>query len=353
MFMTADLDLHLLPSDEFVNDLEEELKQDVKKIIIVMFHMSHEEIMERLLPHLNKILENHGIVELYLDSRYAKYNFTDKVWIFLNSKEVRKRNIVLRKKTSEMFEDLKRNGAKVQFNYDKRNLLKKIWPVYKSDHRKIILIENQSNSKCAYFGGTNFDDGGKNDFMVKTRDVEIYKNLELISKYFDKDQPDSDLKIALKDNRFIALYDKGLFNNSIIEQTAFEEMKNAKERIVFVTQLPPEIGVLRKLLKAEKSGTKISIILPVITNPILSEFPYNIAFKIGKILLRLHKSKITYMHLNKYTHSKILIVDDKVLVGSHNLSRMAVLSCIKEFSVLITDKKFLVEVENFIESLKK
>lgn len=340
----------LLPSDQYLDDLKSELSESTEFLRIVSFMISAEKMMLELLPYIYKVLNNRGKVEIFADCEFSKNNFTDKVWLFLNNNSQKEQNLTIKNKTDEMFKELSNHGAIIKFT--KNSWFKKLLPVYKADHRKIVYLRHSSGNSVTYWGGTNIDAGQKNDFMVKTSDNEISESVHTIFSQIESDLPKNDVVKAIDNENFIGLLDTGKPFRSEILKFSRIIIDDATDRIIYVTQLPPEISVLQKLINAEKRGVKIEVILPIASHPNLTGFPYNIAFLLSKTILKLSKSEIHFTHLNKYTHSKILIVDNTALVGSHNLSTMGVISGIKEFSTMISDKNFINQTLSFIDSLK-
>lgn len=334
MLEQQNTDLHLLPAEEYVADLKSELST-AQEARILTFHISAQNMMEALLPELHGILERGGNVELLADAEFGKHNLTEKVWLALCSRELREKNQEIKARTSEMYADLESRGATVKFTNERRGLLKRILPVFKSDHRKIVTLTRENGERVGYFGGTNLNEGGKNDFMVKTAEQQVAETLHEVSKKFDKTLPERNVSQSLRENTLLALLDVGRPFDSVIMDEAGKMIDESKERLVYVTQIPPELGLLRTFIKAERAGKNVRIILPDEKHPNISGFPYGIVLALGKALLRLSGSKIKYEHLNQFTHAKILIADDTVIVGSHNLSAVGVISGITEFSMKI------------------
>lgn len=342
---------NLLESQDFVHDLNSELNSLPTHVCLTSFGISSQSIMNLLKPNLLRILKNSGVVEIHGDAVFSKYNFTDKVWLFLNNQETRVRNNNIRIETQKMYAELREAGAQIEFNEEPTNWFKQyVLPVYKSDHRKLIVLTRSNGTKVAYIGGTNLTTPDKNDFMVKIIGEEITDPLYSISKYFGNNLPQNDIEISLSQGK--VLFDRGNFLRSLILDNAKSMIEAAQKSIVYVTQLPPESFILKLLIKAEQRGVKVTIILPNKEHSNLTSFPYNLAFSFSKLLLKLSKSNIRFNHLNKYTHSKILVCDDEVLIGSHNLSTMGVVSSIKEASLRIENQQLLDQVTQFIDNLR-
>jgi phosphatidylserine/phosphatidylglycerophosphate/cardiolipin synthase-like enzyme len=307
--------------------------------------------MQELLPGIKEVVKAGCNVDIWADAMYSKYNLSGKALDFLNNAEQKKENNKLCASTQAMFNELQELGANVRFNYDTKSGIKTVLSPYKSDHRKITIIHRKDGTKVGYFGGTNIERTDFNDFMIMVSELEIVKALEKVSSYFDKDMPKSDLEIEALDSKCTVLFDIGTFRKSTIFAHARKLIHQAKDEVIYVNQMPPERAILIELLKAEKRGAKVTIVLPNKDHPNINDFPYNLTYKLSTNLLKRHKSSIELLHIKEFTHAKILIADGKALVGSHNLSSAGMACQVKEISAIINDEIFLTDLKKFIKNL--
>lgn len=328
-------DFLLLPTKDFINDFIKEMKSDAKSIQIINWRIVNQGMMSRFLPALLSALKKGTKVEIHVDSLFSRDRLRN------TSKH----------KTEAMFKMLEENGAKLHFCFPQGFLHRHFFNFYKHEHRKNAFIEKTDGSKIAYFGASNFDTGHKNDYMIKVIDNTVAEEIEKINKYSDNNQPRKDIKKSIPNKNITLLYDRGRPFQSITFKVAEEMIKKAKKEIIFVSQMPTGLPLMWALVKAKRRrNIDVTTILPVRKHRHVSGFPYNVIYWFtGKIA---YLSKIQIRHLRIYTHAKILIVDDEVIVGSHNLYFSTIASGCTEFSARIKDKNFLEQVKKFIENLE-
>lgn len=335
----------LLETNKYVDDLILEITTNPKSIEIICFKINADKMMEKILPHLLIALEKGTKISILADTVYTLKIFKSGLFrpITGAKKEVEKIGI---KKTKEMFDKLKEAGAEIKF-INKPTLFAFL-PVIGRDHRKVVLIKKRSGYSVGYFGSVNFDAGDLNDYMLKVTNPKITDAIALTNSYFDKYRPKKDISIKCLPD-FTLLLDLGRNFRSLIYKRSIKEIKSAKEKVVFLSQYPPELPLLFKLNKAIKRGVSVTIIIPNKNHN--NDIFFKTALKIAELFSKFNKMEI--VHISKgFTHAKILRVDDSVILGSHNLSNVGIACGTVELSCLTSRKEVIDEVDAFIKSIK-
>jgi phosphatidylserine/phosphatidylglycerophosphate/cardiolipin synthase-like enzyme len=340
--------MEFFEADEFILDLEQELNKGVKKLKIICFKLTYNNLFKKIYPSILQNLKDGAEVTIEVDAYFSRYSLSsNNLYWFSFGKAALKEKLASRELTTA-FETLRSFGAKISFLNEPNWLNKNLLPFTGRDHRKVIFLETL-NSKKLYFGATNLDDGKKNDYMIKIQDSSIYDQLfEINSLEYLKDRK-GDITISINDNLSFLL-DIGGNLKSNIQDTAFGMMKKAKNIIRYVNQLPPEPHILFAFILARLRGVKVEVVIPAFSEKQVSGFPFIFAFIFAKLVSKIFGFKILHCTLG-FTHSKILVCDDGLLLGSHNLSFVGVLSGTREFSMMIKDSKLSLEVNNFIDKL--
>lgn len=340
-----------LEADNFIQDLQNELYQGTKKVIFIYFKIIYKDYFKKILPSLISILDKGGEVDLYLDAVFSKHNLVNDAFLmpaFGKSKEKQIREL---KKLNKAFYNLQKKGARIHyFNEPKGFINKYIFPFFGRDHRKFIFLEKE-NSKCiTYFGACNLDEGGFHDFMLKNEETEISQellknNLEL---WFNPKSADKSIEL---NNTEKIMIDSGHNFRSTIYNEAFQLIKNAKKQTIFVSQIPPEPHLLYELVLARLRNVEVDILIPEFLHKQVSGFPYIFAFLFAKIISLMFRMNLIHTSTG-FTHAKILICDEVILLGSHNLSFIGVAAGTMEMSLKSKSPILLKKVLQFVESLK-
>jgi phosphatidylserine/phosphatidylglycerophosphate/cardiolipin synthase-like enzyme len=341
--------MQLLTSKNFLTDLKAEIMAQPQHVKMVFFRLRADKMMEDLMPAMTDALNSGTKVEIYVDAIYSKQILSDALYPSL-SRTRKREEMLLQSRTKELYRELSSLGAEVRFCRQPYLINNYILPFAQRDHRKVVIIKRKDNSGVAFFGASNMDDGERNDYMIKCNDPSFIKILKFLGQYTDRRMPDNDL--AVQANKDVKFYlDAGKPFRSMIFSHAINMINNAKNQIIFASQLPPEPALLYPLVKAAKKGIDIEIILPEKKDKSVSSFPYSMVYKFASQISKKYGIKIH--HSSKgFIHAKILIVDELVLVGSHNLSYAGVVAGTVELSAEIKDKRFVVSVYEFLNSIR-
>lgn len=340
--------ISFLESNKFVNDLINELSKKPSKIKIICFRFSYKEILQKIYPSLLEAAKQGSSIELELDAIFSRYNLVGGIMAIPLIGKRKNDQKYQEQLLSKVLDELRQYGASVRYLNEPNFINKYIFPFAKRDHRKIIFLESKGK-KVLYFGAINLDEAELNDYMIKIEDEEIYEKLIKINSYefFSKENKNMTLEISESLAFFL---DIGLFFNSIIQKNAYGLIREAKKFIRFVSQHPPEPGLIFQFVKAKLRGVNVEIVIPDFRNRGVSGFPYVLALLMNIIISKIFSIKLKQC-TKYYTHAKVLVCDDRVLLGSHNLSNVGVWVGTREFSVIFRNKRLWTEVQNFVNDL--
>lgn len=337
-----------LEANNFIYDLQNELYSDINEIVFIFFKISYKRYFKKVYPLLLMQLDLGAKVTLYLDGIFSKESFKGfRLPLFKKNKKYIK-ELEFRNKA---FENLINKGAQIKYFNEPKNLIQKNFFTFVGrDHRKFIYIKKKSNISISYFGATNLHRSKSNDYMIKSINSALNdKLLELNLRIFDNVGKEN---ICLNLNNYGSngeiIIDSGS-SNSLIYKKALSLIDNAKNRIIFISQLPPEPHLLFYFCKAILiKGVSINIL---ITNPKIYSFYIKLAYYFAKVISSIFKIRLSIVN-SGYTHAKVLISDDKFIIGSHNFSFIGVIAGTIEMSMISDDKSLMIDLESFIKKIK-
>jgi len=193
------------------------------------------------------------------------------------------------------------------------------------DHRKLLLIDDQ----VAFVGGAGLSDQfvGKDywrDNMIEIKG-SVVKDWHALyrqnwSKQTDVVIPASRLNIAIQTGNNAlgkVSYTRGYFFNQI-KKSLYVQINNSTNRVWLASAyFVPSLKLRRILSRAAKRGVDIKLMVPGIKTD------NNMSRYIGQgYYARLLKNNIKiYEYQKHFIHSKVVLVDDWVTIGSANLDR--------------------------------
>ncbi|MCF7866395.1 phosphatidylserine/phosphatidylglycerophosphate/cardiolipin synthase family protein [Candidatus Woesearchaeota archaeon] len=244
------------------------------------------------------------------------------------------------------FKNFEEAGGEIRFTRRIRFHPKFFLHVHERDHRKLLIIDG----KIAYVGSINFSDdalkwrecaircegGITKNFKKAFVDMYAQYNNHLVRpKKFSK---------ILRYKGFEILRDVPSWRYQRIRKKLIYLIKNAKKEITIEMAYFLPDAYLRYLLKrAVKKGVLVTIILPFISDvravDILRE----------KYTGKMHKKglKIFY-YTKKILHSKIVLVDDKFIVGSSNIDGRTFIHNY-EISLYGNNKKIVMDIKKHLK----
>ena len=220
------------------------------------------------------------------------------------------------------------------------------------DHRKIIVIDG----KVSYTGGTNLADEYTNEKRMhgywKDTGIKIEgnatNNLSIAflnqwqflknenidySKYINKAE-------TFKSDSVVVPFVSGPnYDYSIAQNIYAEEIAKAKKRLYIMTPyFIPDETISNLIINKAKSGVDVRIILPDIAD---KKFVYVVSRNNAEKMMKYGVKVYTMTH--SFVHSKIVMSDSSVIVGSINIDLRSFNQQF-ESAVFTNDKKVLSDV---------
>jgi len=340
--------ISFLESRTFVDDLKNELSSKPSRIKIINFKINYQDIFIELAPLLINAAKRGARVELEVDGIFSKHNLAGSSHYIPLWGKGKEEQEYQSNQIEKIYSQLKKYGGSVKYLNPPSFFNKYFLPFSGRDHRKVVLIEIDSR-KIVYFGATNFEEADRNDYMLKIVDSELFDKLDKIHSLEYIHEATNDFVLKINESLEFIL-DIGKSFKSMIQSRAYELIKSAKNKIVFVSQLPPEPGLMFEFIKSRLNGVKVQIITPEFKHKQVTGFPYIFAFIFDLLLSKIFDIKITGS-IKGFVHAKILISDETLLLGSHNLSNIGVWAGTREFSAIIKNRRLWGDVQDFVNDL--
>jgi len=205
-------------------------------------------------------------------------------------------------------------------------------------HIKWAIINN-----LVLTGGCNLSDPDQDDLMISWEDPKLAKTLTGITNNFSNhpttsksfDSTDRTININSDTN---LLLDAGVKHQSLILDSAVGLIDAADKSVVFTCQFFPRGKILQSLQSAHDRGVDVKIIY---NHPSQHTFPFNLLHYWVKHSAKAKgAAKLFSYERNKsqsYLHSKIILTDKAVMIGSHNYVDAGVDFGTSEVSILSTN----------------
>ena len=229
------------------------------------------------------------------------------------------------------------------------------------DHRKIIVIDG----KIAYTGGCNFADEYINEKRLygywKDAGIRLsgdavdgftfifLRQWEFLSKKSEDYSPYLGKADGKPSDSVVIPYADGLDFDSPISKTAYENIiSSAEERIYIMTPyFILEDTLTNLIINKAQSGVDVAIILPGVPD---KSFVYGVSKNNAEKLLK-YGVKIYYMK-NSFVHSKLVLTENAVIVGSINMDLRSFYQQF-ECAVYTNDEKTMSAVHfDFLETFR-
>jgi len=207
----------------------------------------------------------------------------------------------------ETFDELITSGVKIDF-LNPPDRVQKIFPFLGRNHIKMYIIDDM-----AWLGGINICDTSFKsiDFVVKIKDPRIVEVLAEEFEYANQEKEDDE--VIFSDGAI--LIDGGKPGESTILDTALFIVSQAKTKIRNISFFTPDGPFLKSLKEAYDRGVDVEVLKPAKTKGV-----YALLDLFNKVNMGIKRRKIPFRETDASIHAKLLIVDDeKVLFGSHNL----------------------------------
>ncbi len=321
---------------KFFDDVIEKLKTAKSFVFMEFFIVSDGILMKRVFDVLSKKASRGVDVRIIYDDMGSHKTFSYKM-----KRKLREANIKL-----------------LPFN--------RLVPVFSiglnyRDHRKIVVIDG----KIAYTGGCNFAD----EYINEKRLYGYWKDsgIRLIGSavdgftliflrqwqyLFKKSENYSDF-LGLADKKqsdsIVVPYADGLDFEAPISKNAYENIiSSAEERLYIMTPyFIPEDTLTNLIINKARSGVDVRIVLPGIPD---KSVVYSVSKNNAEKLLK-YGVKLYYMK-NSFVHSKLVLTENAVIVGSINMDLRSFYQQF-ECAVYTNDEKTMSSVHfDFLETFR-
>lgn len=318
------LKFQLLPTRVYFEDLLLEINHAKKHICIQSLYFDPGHYLDKIITALIKKQKEGLFVELIIDA-------------FGKSPQIKTHRF------ESALAKLIDNHVAVTFINPLPSRQNWIFPYLHRNHIKIVLIDN-----TIYFGGINFSNQELTfqDLMIKVVDEKISTIFEQIINE-SKQQILEDSSIRL-DNKNILMVE-GINTQSIIYQRALSLINDAKKSIVFTSQFSPDGKMLDSLYQSTSRGVKLTIIVPVRNH-------FNRLFELlnqwNNLMIIIKQKNLPLLKIKSMIHAKLLLIDNQtLLIGSHNLCWLGVASKSYEIMLQSTDSNLINQVKQFTNHL--
>ncbi len=340
--------IEFIPSSKYISSLKEELSQTFKSIKIYCFKIMAQGPFGEIAEELIQAAKKGADISIQADAIYSKYNVDGGNFYYPLSGKGKKINQEAINENLKLFDRMIKSGIHISY-FNEPDFLERNLPFIRRDHRKVFIIQRDLGS-IAYFGAINFGIEDANDFMIKVTDHKLAEEIVKFSSLEFLKSQKTDFTYEYSNNLKLIL-DIGKHFQSKIQKNAYEMILKAKKEIIFVSQIPAEIPLLLRFIAGRINGATVKIILPQKQYKNIKGFPFIFFFIMNMIIAKIFGMKISHCK-NGYTHAKILICDDQVLLGSHNLSTAGIAFGTVELSAIIKDKYLLNQIIRFIHNLE-
>ncbi|MCF7795787.1 hypothetical protein K9M42_01730 [Patescibacteria group bacterium] len=303
----------------FLKDISLKSKIEIKNIENSNLYTLPEENGEKILINYLNLAKEEVNINIYL---FSNKNIIKKIKNL--AKNNVKINIIIEK---EPFGGGYLNYKTVSELSNIKNIeIKNIINIYSLNHAKYIIIDN----KISIIMTSNLTGSGLNssrDFIFATKNKEITKSLNTLFKN------DFKVKYFWENNIPENLVISPINSRKILEIL----IKNAKNSLELYAENFNDERIINLLNKKSEENVKIKIIL----SEDISSNKYTIK--------KFHKNIETKLIKKPYQHSKVIIVDRKILyTGSVNFS-MQSMDQNREVGIILKDKKFIKKIVNIFE----
>jgi len=234
------------------------------------------------------------------------------------------------------------------------NKLSLIWGrMNQRDHRKIYIIDD----KIAFTGSFNVTNstlvweetaveikGAQIQTLKEMFDLTWKRSRDFLSRMTKQDPP-----VVEQIQKSKTLFTTQTFSLRRRYRKAFYlHLKHAKKRIWMVTPyLNPPKRLIKHLADARKRNVEVVLILSKTTDYIVSSWMAHLHYR------NLFDAGVKiYEHQDTFIHSKLALIDDRVIVGSGNLNYRSLYRDL-EMNLVVNDKKNVQKVEEQIRYYAK
>lgn len=213
------------------------------------------------------------------------------------------------------------------------------------DHKKITIIDN-----VAYIGGINLAnlDAKRKDFMLKTRNVHIVKNLASIIERSFEDEPCLDMEYVCDANNTLVV-DGGKPSQSLIMDHVYSAVDSEIETITLISPFLPSWKLRKKLNAAVNRGVNVEVITS-------EQRQLGFTPKLSQLVHNFGQAKPEF-RITRYpgvVHAKALLLgSNTAVVGSHNFDELFVQLGTEEVSLFTTQPEIVAQVQFLADGMRE
>lgn len=239
----------------------------------------------------------------------------------------------------EYLRKIKDNGVFITF-LNPPTLREKIFPFTGRNHIKLYIVDN-----VAYLGGINIEKGSFNsiDFVIKLTDKDVVRQLALQFQYGNSIKEDFAVDFPNGDTLMV---DSGNKGQSLILDTAVDMVSMARSSVYNISFFTPDGPFAKEMYSAHTKGIDVEVVTPF-------EAPggvFGILDTKNLLAMRVGRRSIPFVFVPDAIHAKLLIIDDeKVLFGSHNLMESGVKAGTREIAYISQNPKLVTNLARFYE----
>ncbi len=337
----------LLTKKEYLEDLifqTSKLKKGDQLYLMTMAFDQESHLIAKLMREIVEALKRRVDVVLLIDAyEYLRLGADKKVGPLIYG---RKLDGILSgksyKKLNDSLEKIKNLGAKVEIINKPHKLFSSAFRG--RSHIKLAILKSQT-----YIGGVNLIDDDHEDYMLKLSDKMLSSYLKQL---IDQIRTAKNIKSAIQTDivKYFKpgklLIDRGDKRYSVILGNASELIDSANSEVLFTCQFFPDRAILKSLINASKRGVTTTLVFnhhskhffPLSVVQLLMYRYYKLFGSKSLIFARRAKDEI-------FLHSKILIADNNLVIGSHNMVGAGVRYGTAEVAILCNDSKTLLEIK--------
>jgi phosphatidylserine/phosphatidylglycerophosphate/cardiolipin synthase-like enzyme len=202
-------------------------------------------------------------------------------------------------------------------------------------------------------GGLNLYDRALDnyDLMVKFDDTQIVAALAAQYLQVNELRPKEDYIVELGEY-YRLVVDSGRHGVSRIYTEAFTMIKEARTSIFFLSQLVPEGEILDALIGQAKAGISVLVMTSHSTDKSFTKYPHKASY--DRFRERIEDVPfITFLHLGKKVHAKLLVIDQReAMFGSHNMVDAGVLLGTEEIAMRTSDLRLVPQFVAYASELR-
>lgn len=327
----------ILNNRQFIEDMLHLMANANDRIWVKSMHFESGHFVN-LLANAMKQASRRGL-DVRLNPDYMCKMITDERFDaipILNRTDAQHQKILIDNKYREL-DELEESGVKVKINKPRDFLSEKL-PFWKRDHVKIIIIDN-----VGYVTGTNMSDEIFNriDFTYKSQNKSLVSSLE--SAFIHKPFSDGHDGSVSTFSDGLLLQDYGRVGNSVIYDRAKSLVDTSQRRVIYVSDYFPSGMIGESIKLAASRGVKVDIYDSGVKHPLSDVLTKASSSRLNNV--DIHRTQILGLH------AKVLVADNQIMLGSHNLTPISGMVGTRELSVLVEDATLATEFANNINGI--